>query len=65
MSRENLIAYLDQRGRGAAQRLADAIGVSKGRVSSWKTGRDVPELKHAFALEDATEGAVSARGWVG
>lgn len=65
MSKENLNAYLDRHGRGAAQRLADAINVSKGRVSSWKTGRDVPELKHAFAVEDATNGAVPARGWVG
>lgn len=47
-----------------ANALAEAIGISPSYLSDIKKGNRVPSLRVAFAIEDATEGAVPARSWV-
>jgi DNA-binding transcriptional regulator YdaS (Cro superfamily) len=58
---EHLKAYLKTH---KAKALAEAIGVSPSYLSDMKKGNRVPSLRVAFAIEDATQGAVPARGWV-
>ncbi len=45
--------------------LAQAVGISQSYLSDIKNGNRVPSLRVAFAIEDATQGAVPARSWVG
>lgn len=58
---EQLHAYLRTH---KAIALAQAIGISPSYLSDIKKGNRVPSLKVAFAIEDATKGAVPARSWV-
>lgn len=48
-----------------ANALAQAVGISPSYLSDIKKGNRVPSLRVAFAIEDATQGAVPARSWVG
>ena len=47
-----------------ANALAEAIGISPSYLSDIKKGNRVPSLRVAFAIEDATSGAVPARSWL-
>ena len=58
---EQLRTYLKKH---KANALAEAIGISPSYLSDIKKGNRVPSLRVAFAIEDATEGAVPARSWV-
>ena len=58
---EHLQTYLKTH---KATALAQAVGMSPSYLSDMKKGNRVPSLKVAFAIEDATQGAVPARGWV-
>ena len=58
---EQLRTYLKKH---KANVLAEAIGISPSSLSDIKKGNRVPSLRVAFAIEDATEGAVPARSWV-
>ena len=58
---EQLRTYLKKH---KANVLAEAIGISPSYLSDIKKGNRVPSLRVAFAIEDATEGAVPARSWV-
>lgn len=58
---EQLHAYLKTH---KANALAEAIGISPSYLSDIKKGNRVPSLRVAFAIEDATQGAVPARSWV-
>ena len=59
---EQLRIYLKKH---KANALAEAIGISPSYLSDIKKGNRVPSLRVAFAIEDATQGAVPARSWVG
>jgi transcriptional regulator with XRE-family HTH domain len=52
--------YLDARKLSQAA-FAEKVGVSPTEVSLWLAGKRRPNLAHAFAVEDATEGEVAAR----
>ena len=56
--------YITQRARGSAAKLARDANTSEGRISRLRKGLDVPTLRMAFAIEDATNGAVPARSWL-
>jgi transcriptional regulator with XRE-family HTH domain len=58
---EQLSQYLKTR---KAKELAEQIGISASFLSDMKKGNRTPGLKVAFALEDATGGAVTARSWL-
>lgn len=58
---EHLQTYLKTH---KATALAQSVGISPSYLSDMKKGNRVPSLKVAFAIEDATQGAVPARGWV-
>ena len=58
---EHLQTYLKTH---KATALAQAVGISPSYLSDMKNGNRAPSLKVAFAIEDATQGAVPARGWV-
>jgi transcriptional regulator with XRE-family HTH domain len=57
---EQLQAYLKTH---KATALAQAVGISASYLSDIKKGNRVPSLRVAFAIEDATNGAVPARSW--
>lgn len=44
--------------------LARAVGVERETVRLWLAGTRIPQLRHAFAIEDLTSGAVSARDFL-
>jgi transcriptional regulator with XRE-family HTH domain len=44
--------------------LARQIGVSEAYISDLRKGKRSPSLAVAFAIEDATGGAVTARSWL-
>lgn len=58
---EHLKTYLKTH---KAKALAQVVGISPSYLSDMKKGNRVPSLRIAFAIEDATQGAVPARGWV-
>jgi transcriptional regulator with XRE-family HTH domain len=58
---EHLKAYLKTH---KATALAQAVGISSSYLSDIKKGYRAPSLRVAFAIEDATEGAVPARSWL-
>jgi transcriptional regulator with XRE-family HTH domain len=58
---EHLQAYLKTH---KANALAEAVGISPSYLSDIKKGYRAPSLRVAFAIEDATQGAVPARSWV-
>jgi len=58
---EKLDAYLNE---NSSSELARILGVTKGYVSQLRHGRREPSLRRAFQIEDATGGAVPARGWL-
>jgi DNA-binding XRE family transcriptional regulator len=58
---EYLKAYLKTH---KATALAQAVGISSSYLSDIKKGYRAPSLRVAFAIEDATEGAVPARSWL-
>ena len=58
---EQLHAYLKTH---KANALAEAVGISPSYLSDIKKGNRVPSLRVAFAMEEATQGAVPARSWV-
>ncbi len=60
----NFADYLDSR-RGAASALARRVGVSKGTLSSIRTGKSRPSPELANRIEQATEGEVSAASLLG
>ena len=43
--------------------LATAVGIAKSTMTELSQGKYPPSLAVAFAIEDATGGAVPARGW--
>lgn len=47
-----------------ANALAEAAGISQSYLSDMKKGNRTPSIRVAFAIEDATNGAVPARSWV-
>lgn len=47
-----------------ATALAEAVGISPSYLSDMKKGNRVPSLRVAFAIEEATDGAVPARSWL-
>lgn len=57
--------YLSEQGRGAMSRLAEAVGCKHNHLSGLKRDNSrKPSLELAFAIEDATEGAIPARSWL-
>jgi transcriptional regulator with XRE-family HTH domain len=58
---EHLKAYLKTHKAGP---LAEAVGISQSYLSDMKKGNRSPSLRVAFAIEDATNGAVPARSWL-
>jgi len=58
---EHLKAYLKTHKAGP---LAEAVGISQSYLSDMKKGNRSPSLRVAFAIEDATDGAVPARSWL-
>lgn len=56
-----LTEYFEREGRGAASRLANAIGAYSSDVSDWANGYRTIPVKSAVAIEMATDGAV--RRW--
>ena len=60
----NFADYLDSR-RGAASALARRVGVSKGTLSSIRTGKSRPSPELAKKIEQATEGEVTAASLLG
>ncbi len=60
----NFSDYLDSR-RGAAAVLAARLGVSKGTLSSIRTGRSRPSPELAKRIEQATDGEVTAASLLG
>ena len=60
----NFSDYLDSR-RGAASALAKRVGISKGTLSSIRTGRSRPSPQLAKKIEQATEGEVTAASLLG
>jgi len=58
---KHLQAYLKTHKAGP---LAEAVGISQSYLSDMKKGNRVPSLRVAFAIEDATQGAVPARSWL-
>lgn len=55
----NLKSYIDKYGRGAANRLADRLQVSKSYLSQMVTGRTPISPARCVKIEDATNGEVS------
>ena len=60
----NFADYLDSR-RGAASALAKRVGISKGTLSSIRTGKSRPSPELAKKIEQATEGEVTAASLLG
>lgn len=60
----NFTDYLDSR-RGAASALARRLGISKGTLSSIRTGRSRPSPELAKKIEQATDGEVTAASLLG
>ena len=60
---DELQRYLNS-GKNTARGLAGAVGVSAAFISQLRLGRKTPSLWLAFAIEDATDGAVPARSWL-
>jgi DNA-binding transcriptional regulator YdaS (Cro superfamily) len=56
-----LTEYFEREGRGAASRLASAIGAYASDVSDWGSGKRPIPVKAAVAIEKATGGDV--RRW--
>jgi len=44
--------------------LAASVGIAKSTMTELSQGKYPPSLAVAFAIEDATGGAVPARGWL-
>lgn len=44
--------------------LAEIVGVSAAAINRYTHGVSRPSIEHAFAIEDATGGAVAARWWI-
>lgn len=55
-----LFKYLELQGRGAAAKLAQAIGAHAPDVSSWTHGLRAVPLHHCLNIERETGGAVTA-----
>jgi transcriptional regulator with XRE-family HTH domain len=60
----NFADYLDSR-RGAASALARQVGISKGTLSSIRTGKSRPSPELAKKIEQATDGEVTAASLLG
>jgi transcriptional regulator with XRE-family HTH domain len=60
---DQLQRYLNTGGNSARQ-LAILVGVSPAFISMLRHGQKTPSLAVAFAIEDATGGAVPARSWL-
>jgi transcriptional regulator with XRE-family HTH domain len=58
---EQLQKYLQT---NKAADLARAVGISASYMADIKKGYRAPSIRVAFAIEDATQGAVPARSWV-
>lgn len=41
------------------------IGVNPTHLSRWVSGKTIPRINYIMEVEKATNGAVSARDWVG
>lgn len=59
---QDLVSYLKATRTKQAD-LAKKIGVSRGYMSELAAGNKMPSLPVAFAIEDATDGAVPASCW--
>jgi transcriptional regulator with XRE-family HTH domain len=60
---DKLKAYIAAQGM-SARSFAQAAGLSAPGLHGLMTGRNKPSLEVAFAIEDATGGAVPARSWL-
>lgn len=56
--------YLRKRGE-TQEAFAARAKVPAPMVSMWASGRRLPGLAHAIAIEDATAGEIPARYWIG
>lgn len=59
----SLRVHLEQ-SRTPQSQLAAALGISRGYMSELVGGTKTPSLELAFAIEEATGGAVPARSWL-
>jgi len=59
---EKLNTYLRESGTTKLA-LATAVGIAKSTMTELSQGKYPPSLAVALAIEDATGGAVPARGW--
>lgn len=55
----NLSEYFEAHGRGAATRLAEAIGAHSSDLSNWTNGQRPVPVKFAVAIEYATDKIVT------
>jgi len=60
-----LNAWLDAHPDWSAYRIAQLMGISYATVGSWRWGRYIPGVVHAFKLEAVTNGGVPASSWLG
>lgn len=42
---------------------AKMVGVSQPSLNMWETGLRMPQIEHAFRLQEVTSGAVPAEAW--
>ena len=42
---------------------AKLVGVSQPSLNMWETGLRMPQIEHAFRLQEVTHGAVPAEAW--
>lgn len=54
--------WLDETGTTQME-LSELSGISQTQLTKYVTGRIVPGVRNAFAIQDATKGAVDARSW--
>jgi transcriptional regulator with XRE-family HTH domain len=63
MAADRLSDWCDRKGLSQAD-LARALGVSRAAVCEWLSGKKMPELANALAIEKLTKRAVRASEWV-
>lgn len=60
--RELYIKWLEDTGRKGVW-VAQKVGTSEARASTWRSGQTRPSIEMAVALEQLSDGAVPASAW--